>query len=76
MANNTCEGSKDPAVQADPLDAHSPSKSKFAKREMLSAPSTVNARVFGNPRSAGLRKWTCANDVKAVSKDWRNSFNG
>src|SRR5882724_1438652 len=37
-ASKTCEGSSDPAEQAEPLEAQIPSRSKPAKREILSEP--------------------------------------
>jgi hypothetical protein len=57
-ATMTCEGSKDPAEQADPLEAQIPAMSKPARSEMLSPPRTVKATVFAKRWLRGLRKTT------------------
>jgi len=48
MARRTWDGDKDPTEQADPLEAQIPSRSKAARSEMLSVPSTVKETVFGS----------------------------
>ena len=58
IASRTCEGSSEPVVQAEPLEAQIPSRSRPAKSEMLSEPATVNAIVFVSRSSIGLRKVT------------------
>ena len=47
-ATITCEGSREPAEQAEPLEAQIPSKSSPARSAMLSAPRTTNATVFAS----------------------------
>ena len=42
----TCEGSNEPAEQAEPLEAQIPSMSKAAIRAILSQPVTVKEIVF------------------------------
>jgi hypothetical protein len=56
IARMTCEGSIDPAEQADPLDAQIPSISKPAKSAMLSQPITVKAAVFAARCAKSPRK--------------------
>ena len=50
-ASTTCEGSNDPAEQADPLEAQMPSKSSPASKGRLSDPSTTNETVLARRRS-------------------------
>ena len=50
----TCDGSKDPAAQAEPLDAQIPSKSKLARSVMLSASGTTAATVLLRHPTLGL----------------------
>src|SRR6185503_21090327 len=54
-ATITCDGSNEPAEQADPLEAQIPSRSSPANREMLSYPATVKATVFDKQLVFGLR---------------------
>ena len=58
MAVMTCEGSIEPAEQAEPLEAHTPSRSSAASKAMLSAPATVKATVFARQRVVGERRVT------------------
>src|SRR6266516_4695732 len=50
----TCDGSSEPAEQADPLEAQIPSRSSPASSEMLSQPPTVNATVLARQAVSGL----------------------
>lgn len=54
MAKITCDGSKDPAEHAEPLDAQRPSTSKPANNAMLSAPRTTKETVLANEFARGL----------------------
>src|SRR5437867_5246605 len=65
IASNTCEGERDPEVQAEPLEAQMPSRSKPAKSEMLSQPETVKATVFERRQRATLRSATPSTDAAA-----------
>src|SRR5208282_1484761 len=46
IARMTCDGSIEPAEQAEPLDAQMPSTSKPANSAMLSAPRTTKETVL------------------------------
>ena len=51
MARSTCDGSKEPYVQALPLDAHIPSKSKDNN---IDSPSINSKDIFTLPGSLWL----------------------
>ena len=57
-ASTTCEGSNDPAEQAEPLEAQMPSKSRPASRGMLSEPATTKATVLARRRWREPTNWT------------------
>ena len=53
MATMTCDGSKEPAEQAEPLEAQIPSTSRPARRVMLSALWTTKEKVLTRQFSSG-----------------------
>src|SRR6266581_592708 len=58
MALRTWEDSRDPAEQAEPLEAQTPSKSSPASNAMLSQPLAVNATVLQRRSVSDPRKTT------------------
>lgn len=53
-AETTCEGSSDPAEQAEPLDAQIPSRSSAGSNAALSVLLTTKESVFVRQRVCGL----------------------
>jgi len=54
IAKMTCDGSIEPAEQAEPLDAQMPSTSKPAKSAMLSAPRTTKEMMLARQSDTGI----------------------
>ena len=46
IANRTCDGVRDPAEQAEPLEAQIPAMSRPASKAILSQPATVKETVL------------------------------
>jgi hypothetical protein len=72
-AATTWDGSKEPAEQAEPLEAQMPSTSKPASREKLSAPETTNETVLTKQLSLGL---TNSQPGSEAIKEHKRSFKG
>jgi len=74
-ASITCDGSTEPAEHADPPEAQMPSKSRLAKREILSQPRTVHEMVLIRQFVAGERR-THPRGASWSNKRRRRVFSG
>ena len=68
MAEMTWEGFRDPAEQAEPLEAQMPSMSRAARSVMLSVPVTVKLTVLAKRLAIGPAKRTPSSSARTAKR--------